>query len=183
MTTLNSYVALLRGVNVGGKHLLPMKDLAAMCSTLGCSAVKTYIQSGNVLFHADDATAARVPAELPAVIEQRFGFRPPVTLRLATAMVTVTQRNPFLQRGADASALHVMFLSAAPEAAKVASLELSRFAPDEFAVVGQEVFLFYPGGMGKSKLGIDYFERRLSVIATARNWNTTCKLSELQGQV
>ena len=177
-----SYVALLRGVNLGGKTVLPMKDLALMFSAMGCAAVKTYIQSGNVLFQADDATAARVPTEIPAAIEQRFGFRPPVVLRDHTALSKLPAQNPFLQRGAETSACHVMFLSVTPEASKVASLELSRFAPDEFAVVGQEVFLCYANGMGKSKLGIDYFERRLSLIATARNWNTTLKLIALQGQ-
>jgi uncharacterized protein (DUF1697 family) len=176
---MNSYVALLRGINLGGKTILPMKELAPMFSAMGCAAVKTYIQSGNVLFRSTSSTAARIPTEIPALIEQRFSFRPPVVLRAAKALSEVAQQNPFLQRGEDASALHVMFLSALPEVSKVALLEPSRFAPDEFVVLGQEVYLFYPNGMGKSKLGINYFEKKLSVVATARNWNTTLKLISL----
>jgi uncharacterized protein (DUF1697 family) len=182
MIQTSMFVALLRGINVGGKNILPMKDLSAMFSSLGCQDVKTYIQSGNVLFRANDTLAAKVPTEVPAMVEKRFGFRPPVIVRSAESLAKVATQNPFLMRGEETSALHVMFLSATPDAARVATLETSRFTPDEFAVSDQEIFLFYPNGLGKSKMGNDYFEKRLSVLSTIRNWNTTLKLIALQAE-
>src|SRR5450432_1649443 len=96
---LTTYVALLRGVNVGGKNKLPMKELAEMFTAAGCAAVRTFIASGNVVFRASPSLAGRLPRLLPARIEQHFGHRPPVILRSAEQLNETIRANPFLKAG------------------------------------------------------------------------------------
>ena len=114
-----SYAALLRGINVGGKNKLPMKDLVAMFERAGCADVRHYIQSGNVVFHATADLATRVPVLLPKAILRNFGLRVPVVLRSAAELLAVAESNPFLARGADPDYCHVLFL--ADEPSKTAS--------------------------------------------------------------
>src|SRR5687768_11342779 len=131
------YVALLRGINVGGKNKLPMKELAALFVKAGCEQVSTFIASGNVLFDAPKKLAAQVPTLLPKAIEKKFGFAPPIVLRTAAELAAVPARTPF--EGADEDALYVMFLADAPDEAKVAALDPNRSPGDEYAVVGKEI--------------------------------------------
>jgi uncharacterized protein (DUF1697 family) len=173
------HVALLRGVNVGGNNILPMRDLAAMFQAAGCSNVQTYIQSGNVLFSADAALAARIPAVIGKAIVTRFGFAAPVVVRTARELAEVAKHNPFLKTGADPKTLHAVFLLEAPTAARVATLDPRQSPPDEFAVRGKEIYLRCPNGMGRSKLTAAYFDSRLATTGTARNWNTVLKLVAL----
>jgi uncharacterized protein (DUF1697 family) len=130
------YAALLRGVNVGGKNRLPMKDLAAMFAEAGCTDVVTYIQSGNVVFRATEACAARIPAAIAKVVADCLGFRAPVVTRTAGELRGVLRGNPFLRAGAEAESLHVMFLADRPTPARVAALDSRRSPPDEFEVKG-----------------------------------------------
>src|ERR1700677_3262694 len=106
------YLALLRGINVGGKHKLPMKDLAALLEGLGCSRVRTYIQSGNAVFEAPAAVAAGLPRGLHAAILKKAGFEAPVVLRSAAQIAAVLKANPFLAKNLDPEHLHVGFLAA-----------------------------------------------------------------------
>ncbi len=174
-----THVALLRGVNVGGKNLLSMPELAALFEAAGCAGVRTYIQSGNVLFAAPAALARRVPEEIASRIEQRHGLRVPVILRSAAELRRVAARNPFLRAGADPQRLHVAFLAAAPGRAAAARLDPARSPPDAFAVLGREVYLSLPNGAGRTRLGNDYLERTLGTTSTLRNWNTVLKLASL----
>ena len=174
-------VALLRGINVGGKNLLPMKALAAMFAAAGCKDVKTYIQSGNVVFRygAKKDVAAVVRAE----IEKQFGLKVPVLVRSAAEMVTVLAENPFLGAneggGAEEALLHVMFLDSEPAAALVAGLDPERSKPDEFVVNGREVYLRLPHGAAKTKLSNAYFDSKLKTVGTQRNWRTVKTLAEM----
>jgi len=165
-------VALLRGVNVGGRKL-PMADLRELVESLGYDDVRTYIQSGNLIFRA--AKRPR-PAELEAAIEQRFGLGVDVILRSPANLAAVVKRDPFPR--AERSMLHVGFMAAKPSASAVAAIDGEPFRPDEFAVVGTELYLHLPGGMGRAKLP-EYVLRRLKVATTVRNWNTVTKLVEL----
>lgn len=174
-----SYVALLRGINVGGKNKLPMRDLIAVFADAGCHNVQTYIQSGNVLFHAEGRTAETLPAMLPARMLERFGFVVPVVLRTAAQMSEVLQSNPFLERGVAESLLHVYFLADEPAANRVQQLDPERFAPDAFIVRGREIYLHLPDGMARTKLTNAYFDRALATTSTARNWRTVTTLCEL----
>jgi len=175
------YVALMRGVNVGGKNRLPMKDLAAIFGDAGCADVVTYIQSGNVVFRATDACAARVPAAVAKVVADRFAFRSPVVMRSAAELRTVARGNPYLKAGADLDALHVLFLADRPTAARVAELDPHRSPPDEFQVRGREVYFRCPNGVGRSKLTVGYFDSKLATTSTLRNWRTVLKLVEMSG--
>jgi uncharacterized protein (DUF1697 family) len=175
------HVALLRGVNVGGKNSLPMADLAAMFTAAGCTEVRTYIQSGNVVFVAKAAVAARVPTVVAAAIEKRFGFQSPVVVRTADALRLVGEKNPFLSSRVDTTRLHVAFLADAATAARVATLDPKRSPPDAFRVAKdrRELYLHFPNGAGKTKLTNVYLDKTLGTVSTMRNWNTVTKLIEL----
>ena len=174
-----AYVAFLRGINVGGKHILPMKDLAGMFEKAGCEKVETYIQSGNVLFSADPTLAARIPSTIQKSISKSFKIEAPVIVRSAGEMGRIAKGNPFLKRGAGLEWLHVVFLSEAPPPAALASLDPRRSEPDEFHPAGSEIFLHCPQGMARTKLTNAYFDSKLGCVSTMRNWKTVLKLLEM----
>ena len=173
-----TYIALLRGINVGGKNSLPMADLAAMFEAAGCQSVRTYIQSGNVVFDASQAIAAKVPAVISAAISRQRGFESPVILRSGAELREAAKRNPFVK--APAEHLHVAFLDSDP-GALAATLEPNRSPGDSFRVDGREIFLHCPKGYGKTKLTNAWFDSRLKTTSTVRNWKTVLKLLELSG--
>jgi len=173
------YLALLRGINVGGKNKLPMKDLAEMFLAAGCTCAKTFIQSGNVLFNAPAKVARQIAKTVPEQIEKRFGHRPPFVIRTAEQMAVVAANNPFLQAGADEDKAHVMFLADEPDAARVKGLDPARSSPDEFAVHGTEIYLHLPNGVADTKLTNAYFDSKLATISTGRNWRTVMTLLEI----
>jgi uncharacterized protein (DUF1697 family) len=173
-----THLALLRGINVGGKNLLPMKDLATMFSDAGCANVRTYIQSGNVIFETS-GSAPKIAGVLSANIEKRFGYRIPLILRTREQLLKTIAGNPFLKAGADSKELHVYFLAGPPRAPAIAALDPARSAPDAFHVLEQEIYLHVPNGMARTKLTNAYFDSKLSTICTARNWATVLKLAEL----
>lgn len=173
-----THVALLRGINVGGKNPLPMKDLVRLFEAAGGENVQTYIQSGNVIFDAP-AAASKVGDTVSAAIEKRFGYRIPLILRTAPQLQKVIGGNPFLKAGVDPKWLHVYFLANAPSASAMAGLDPARSAPDAFQALGQEIYLHLPHGMARTKLTNAYFDSKLGTVATARNWATVLKLAEL----
>jgi uncharacterized protein (DUF1697 family) len=181
---MNVHAALLRGINVGGKNMLPMKDLAAMFTDAGCASVSTYIQSGNVVFEASPALARRIPTLIERAISDRFGYQVPVVTRTGAELRGIVRGNPFLRPGVpgvDDGALHVAFLADSPAAAKVKVLDPNRSLPDEFAVRGREIYLHCPNGYGRTKLTNGYFDSALATTSTVRNWRTVLKLLELAG--
>lgn len=172
-------IALLRGINVGGKNRLPMKELAALFVEAGCEDVRTYIQSGNVVFRTGSADVAEIASIISASILDRFGYRVPVIVRTAGELEEIAQGNPFVKAGAETDKLHVMFLAELPESAGVESLDPERSPGDEFAVLRREIYLHCPNGVARSKLTNSYFDSRLSTTSTTRNWRTVRKLLEL----
>lgn len=172
-------VALLRGINVGGKNLLPMKELARMFSSGGCSGVNTYIQSGNVVFCADQKLRNKLPAMVSDEIARRFAFHPEVIVRTMAQMGEILAHNPFLKPGVDERTLAVTFLRDAPTAEQIAGLDPDRSPPDKFVVRGAEIYMQFPNGMGRTKLTSAYFDSRLKTTGTARNWRTTLTLYEM----
>lgn len=173
------YVALLRGINVGGNRKLLMRDLAAMFVAAGCADVRTYIQSGNVVFQAAPALADGLSKRIAAVINESRGFQVPVVIRTAADFDRIVRGNPFLAAGANPARLHVGFLAAAPEPERIARLDPDRSPPDAFDVRGDEVYLHFPAGVARSKLDNAYFDRTLNTVCTIRNWRTVCKLHEM----
>ena len=177
--TTDTYVALLRGINVGGKNKLPMKDLAEMFAAAGCKEVRTFIQSGNVIFRCPRGASARLLEVISAKIAARFGHKPPILLRTPEQLEHVLRNNPFLKAGAPEEELHVLFLADMPAAARVKELDPDRSPPDEFEVRGQEIYLRLPNGAADSKLTNAYFDSKLATCCTSRNWRTVNKLLEL----
>ena len=176
MPRTSTYVALLRGINLGARNKVAMVDLRALMEALGAADVTTYLQSGNVVFKS-----AGRRGELAAVLEEGLrrdlGVDVKVLVRTRRALERVVGGNPFARR--DVKALHVTFLDGKPQAARVKRLDPRRSEPDEFRIVGQEVYLHCPNGYGRSKLSNAYFEKELGVPATTRNWKTVTALAEL----
>jgi len=179
MTRLETHVALLRGINVGGKHKLPMKELAELVNGCGCSEVRTYIQSGNVVFAASRQCARELPPLLAQRIEERFGFQVPVIVRAREELARVMRDSPFVKAGLPENTLHVYFLADLPSADRVKSLAANRSAPDAFRVIGREIYLHLPNGMGRTKLTNTYFDSKLATVSTARNWATVKTLLKM----
>ena len=173
------HVALLRGINVGGKNMLPMKELAAMFARAGCGDVVTYIQSGNVVFRATDQVAAGLSGAITSEVEKRFGMKVPVVLRSAAEIAAVICGNSFLLNGANEETLHVCFLADRPGKELVAGLDAGRSAPDAFAVAGREIYLHLANGVAGTKLTNAYFDSKLKTVSTIRNWRTVLKLAQL----
>ena len=173
-----TYAVLLRGINVGGKNKLPMPALRTLLEDAGYDGVATYIQSGNVVLRSSLAESALTRAVEKQIAEE-FSLAIRVVVRTHAELERIAGANPFLAGGGEATGLHVVFLDSAPKAAAIATLDPDRSPGDEFSVSGSEIFLRYPNGSGRSKLTLDYLERRLGVTGTARNWNTLLKLVEL----
>jgi uncharacterized protein (DUF1697 family) len=178
------HVALLRGINVGGKNKLAMKELASMFVDAGCSDVTTYIQSGNVVFRTKPAVAASACAKVESAIRERYGYDVPIVVRTADALARAIRGNPYLAEAAGSTdALHLVFLREAPTPECVAKLDPARSAGDEFVVRDGEIYLRLPNGVGKSKLTNAYFDKTLATISTLRNWRTVeTLLAMTQGQ-
>jgi uncharacterized protein (DUF1697 family) len=176
---MNTFIALLRGINVGGKNMIPMPELKSLFASIGLEDVSTYLQSGNVVFSSSTGDAQALAVAIEERIDEAFELGTTVLLRTPAELAEIADSNPYLGREADLAKLHVVFLSGPPEADAVAELDPARSPPDEFAVRGREIYLHLPNGAGRSKLTMDYFEKRLGVRATARNWKTVTKLLEL----
>jgi uncharacterized protein (DUF1697 family) len=175
----NRYVALLRGINVGGKNKLPMRELVALFGEAGAHNVRTYIQSGNVVFSAPNELARKIPRKVAELIANRLGFRAPVVLRGAKAFQDVLKKNPFPQAEAQPTTLHVAFLADRPTRSAIASLDSNRSPGDAFAVVGSEVYLHLPNGAADTKLTNAYLDSTLSTTSTGRNWRTVLAIADM----
>jgi len=174
---VTAYVALLRGVNVGGRTV-PMAELRRTFDDLGLTQVQTYIQSGNVVFRSPRG-AAKVAAEIESRLRRDFGTEIRVLVRTGDQLQNLVRRNPLVRGSRDESKLHVTFLAEVPASARGASLDGASFLPDEFRLLGREVYLHCPNGYGKTKINNAFFERTLGVAATTRNWKTVTTLATM----
>lgn len=173
-------VALLRGINVGGKNKLPMRGLAAIFEAAGCRDVRTYIQSGNVVFRSEDVSG--LPSIVSAAIAAEFGIKVPVILRSAAEMAAAVAANPFFEAGVAEEMLHVYFLAALPLDEAVEKLDLKRSSRDTFAVAGLEIYLHLPDGAARTKLTNAYFDKALGTVSTLRNWRTVKVLAAMSAE-
>jgi uncharacterized protein (DUF1697 family) len=173
-------IALLRAINLGARNRVPMSELRALFADLGYERVKTHLQSGNVVFDAQ-ATPASVAEKLERELAAAFGFDVPVMIRTADEMAAVVADNPFATVADDGSRLFINFLSRPVRAAQLEGIDAVEHAPNRFALGprAQELYVWCPNGLQNTKLGNAFWERRLGVAATARNWNTASKLVEL----
>ncbi len=179
---MKSHIALLRGINVGGKGTLPMKELVAILESLGCRDVKTYIQSGTAVFEYKSGDAAQLAAKISAAILKKRGFAPHVLVLESKAFEKLVDGNPFPEAAAEPKSLHVFFLDSKPGMAALESLESYKSDSERYELRGSVFYLHAPDGIGRSKLAANV-ERKLGVPATGRNWRTVCKLLAIAGDV
>ena len=172
------YVALLRGINVGGKTKIPMAALRDSCAAAGCEDVVTYIQSGNIVLKSR-LSAEKLRAALEEAIAREFGFNPTVMIRTAKELAAVVDRNPYPDAGD--KTVHVGFLHAAPKATTKKCLAAIDCGPEELTVAGRDIFLHLPNGMGRAALPVQMDRCLRPTQITVRNWRTVTKLVELSG--
>jgi uncharacterized protein (DUF1697 family) len=173
-------VALLRGINVGGKAKLAMADLRSIAEDLGYGDVATYIQSGNLVL-STARSAPTVGRELTAAIASSSSVKPAVVVRTRSQLAEIVDGNPFLARGEDPDHVHVVFMEG-PAKAAITRLDLLAYEPDEAIAVGKDLHLLLPNGVGRSKLAAD-IGRAKHVVGTQRNWRTVTKLLAMADEV
>jgi uncharacterized protein (DUF1697 family) len=172
------WIALFRGINVGGSQVLPMKDLTALLEGAGLGAVRTYIQSGNLVFQSSQGTSISLAKRIGDLVLKSQGFLPKVFVLSARELRNAVAANPFPKAEVDPKAVHLYFLSKLPRAPDLESLNRLKTGKEAFELKGKVFYLHTPGGFGVSKLAARA-ERLLGVDATARNWRTVSKLIEM----
>ena len=173
---MQTFVALLRGVNVGGHNKLPMADLRSLCESNGLKDVRTYIQSGNIVFRSKKK-ASTMEAEIAGGIQKRFGFAPKILVLPADEIRKAADSYPFPTDNHKFS--HIMFLDAQPGDEAVRKIESMEQGPDKVTVGDRAVFMYFPNGVLGSRLELNKIERILGVHCTSRNWRTVQKLIEM----
>jgi uncharacterized protein (DUF1697 family) len=172
-------ISLLRGVNVGGHHIIRMGELRELYESLGLRLPQTYVQSGNVVFGTREKNTARLAQRIEDALEKHFGFRPEVILRTLVEAREVVSRNPFAKRrGLDPAKLVVTFLGDEPSAETRRQVLAIDADPEEMHFLGRELYVYFPNGMGKSKVW-PAITAKLKKAGTARNWNTVLRLLEM----
>jgi len=170
------YIALLRGINVGGSHILPMKELETLLVKLGCGSVKTYIQSGNVVFTHTEKSTGTLQKNIADAILAHAGFKPDIMVLTRRDLEKAVEKCPF--EAATGKMLHCFFLERQPKNPDGEKMNALRSVTEQFHT-GEKVFYLYaPDGIGRSKLAAQA-EKCLGVAATARNWNTVQKLLDM----
>jgi len=174
------YTALLRGINVGAHKRVKREKLRASCPGLGFEKVKTFIQSGNVVYQAAKLSSDSISRTMQQCIASDFGFSADVIMRSKDEMGSIVRDNPFLkQRGIDTKKLHVAFLSDPPATPAVKKLQSLTIAPDKIHPAGKEIYFYFPNGVSGSSLWEHSLDRVLGVPVTMRNWNTVNQLYEM----
>lgn len=179
---MKTWIALLRGINVSGRNRLRMKDLSQIFETAGCVQVKTYIQSGNVVFNGHVRSVGQLGDTIGSAIECEFGFRPVIHLITAKALRTAIASNPYPQAASEPKSLHLFFLEGSPQKTHISNANRLLSSSESFAVIGSRLYLYAPDGIARSRLakGID---KAFHMNTTARNWRTITKLSELASTI
>ena len=175
---MQTYIALFRGINVGGTGSLPMKELAALLEDLGCREVRTYIQSGNAVFASPEPDSAKLAAAISAEIKSRRGFEPQVLLLTRAEFEQAIAANPFPEAQSDPQSLHLGFLAVEPPVPNLAGIEKRRAASERWQLIGRVFYLCAPEGVGRSKLAAEV-EKLLGVPLTDRNWRTVQAIAEM----
>ena len=177
---MTAFVSLLRGINVGGHHKIRMDELKDLHESLGFKDVLPYIQSGNVVFTSDEADLARLRGQIEEGFEKKFGFHVEVIVRTSAELREIVDNNPFQnQQSKESKWVVVMFLAAHPDETAQQDLLKTYGGPEELFISGKEVYIYYPNGIGRSKLSHSLLEKKLKTFGTARNWNTILQLQKL----
>jgi uncharacterized protein (DUF1697 family) len=170
---MNTFISMLRGINVSGQKKIRMAELRDLYVSLNLVNVETYLQSGNVVFDSTEGDASKLAELIETQIETSFGYAVPVFIRDANDFQRIIDRNPFLnERNEDPAKLYVTFLYNAPSESKLSDLAIPNGEAAEFSIGDKEAFLLCPNGYGRTKLSNSFFERKLDMPATTRNWKT-----------
>lgn len=172
------YIALFRGINVGGKNKLPMNELVGILEELGCQNVKTYIQSGNVVFKSNENDVSRLLTRISSGIKTYHGLTPYILILNPEEFEKILTNNPFPEAKHDPKTLHVGFLASIPEEPKLGKLESLKAESERYRLIGKTFYLWAPNGIGRSKLAASA-EKLLGVPMTDRNWRTVSKILEM----
>src|SRR5258706_899798 len=177
---MTTFVSLFRGINVGGHQTVRMDELKDLHESLGLKDVVTYIQSGNVVFTSDDADLAHLPRHIEDGFAKKFGFHVKVMVRTSAELRDIIANNPFQDQPLKESKwVLVLFLATRPERAALEDLQKTYVGPEELCLIGQELYIYYPNGIGRSKLTGTLIEKKLKTSGTGRNWNTILQLQKM----
>ena len=178
---MKTYIALFRGINVGGHNVLPMKDLVALLENIGAQNVMTYVQSGNAVFQSEETSAPILSNTISATIKEDHGFEPQVLLLELEEMQKAVGSNPFPEAESKPKTLHLHFLASVPKDPDFDALESIKTDRERFVLKDSVFYLHAPDGIGRSKLAANA-EKILGVSMTARNWRTVCKIMAMAKQ-
>ena len=177
---MKTYISMLRGINVTGHNMINMADLKKLYESVRLNNARTYVQSGNVLFESNLKDDSKISGMIESQIKKAFGFEVSVFIRSADDFKRIIDTNLFLnKKNIDTSKLYVSFWRGSPPADLLNTIEVPAGITDEFIIGEGEIFLYCPGGYGNTKLSNNFFERKLKIPATTRNWNTVNALYSL----
>jgi uncharacterized protein (DUF1697 family) len=178
---METYISLLRGINVSGQKKVNMRELKAVYESLGFDNVRTYIQSGNVVFNYKKTPVKKLIADLEKAIAESFRFDVPVQIRTRKEMHKVIAENPFMkEKGLELEKHYVIFLAEEPGKAQLEKINDLSYPPERFVISGTTIYFYCPNGYGNAKLNNNLFESKLKVSATTRNWKTVNVLAEME---
>jgi uncharacterized protein (DUF1697 family) len=175
------WIALFRGINVGGKNILSMTELVSNLTALKLQNIRTYIQSGNVIFDCDSRNAKELSISITEQIQRQHGFAPQVLIVSAKNLELAIKRNPFPEAVSDPKSLHFFFLEKSPTTPNLKALDNAKSSTESYKILENVFYLHAPDGVGRSKLAASA-ERLLGVAATARNYRTVAKLAAIAAQ-
>ncbi len=178
---MRTFISILRGINVGGQRKILMADLKTLYEEQGFGKIITYIQSGNVIFQASERmTDKEAATKIESAIKEKFSCDVAVIVRTVEETENIISSNPFFEnKELDATKFHVTLLSEIPDEVNLISIGKYDYSPDKFKIHGKDVYLYCPAGYGRTRLSNTFFENKLKVKATTRNWNTITKLFEI----
>lgn len=177
-----TYIALLRGINVSGQKKIKMTDLKNILLELEFENIQTYIQSGNIVFKYSRTSLKDLETQIENKIFEHYNFKVPTMVKNPSDLEHILHNNPFLNDpNKDQSRLYVTFLAEIPSRAHTEKLKSFDYRPEEYIIDGKTIYFYSPHGYGRAKMNNNFFENQLKVAATTRNWKTINKLVELAG--
>ena len=179
---MNTFISMLRGINVSGHNIISMSDLKKLYQSLDFKNVVTYVQSGNVIFDTTKKDASKLSSLIETQIKKSFNLSVSVLIRDKNDLQRIISGNPFIKRKKDPIKLYITFLQSSPAPFDFNKLPLPSTESDEFILIDKEIFIFCPNGYGRTKLNNNFFEKKLNLISTTRNWNTVNALYKLASE-
>lgn len=181
---MNTYICLLRGINVSGQKIIKMDDLRNLFNKLNYSNVKTYIQSGNIIFNSEQKNKSTLLKTIREGIQERYNFSVEVLIKQKTDFENIVKNNPFKKdKNIDYKKVYISLLYSNPEISLINKINEYPSNNDVFIIKDNIIYVYCPGGYGKSKLSNNFFENKLKVFSTTRNWNTVNKLMEIANEI